>query len=91
MLKRILLMLALLGVVSVMTGCFHAQIITDKNYNAAKSTPDFTTNTFHIIGLIGVGADINLSEICPNGTGLVENKTIFKPLLGMEKVNVYCK
>ena len=91
MLKRILMMLTLASILGL-TGCFHSQVVVDSGYNAAKSTPDHNATYFHIIGLVGIGNTVTLNEVCPNGAGLVENKTIFSiNAVTIEQLAVYCK
>ncbi|MEC9442039.1 MAG: hypothetical protein VYE40_13125 [Myxococcota bacterium] len=92
MLKRILLTLALLSLVSVTTGCYNQQVVADTNYNAAKSTPDFQGTTIHIIGLVGISNTATLNEVCPSGAGLVETKAFLaSPVLSIGQMAVYCK
>ncbi len=100
MLKRILLMLTLLAATSLMTGCFHQQVVYDSEYNASKTMPDHQATSFHIIGLVGVNHQLDLNQLCPGGTGLVENKTLFaafvppfiaSQVVSVEQVSVYCK
>ena len=92
MFKRILMMLAVLAMTSVMTGCFHQQVVYDSDYNASKTMPDYEATYFHIIGLVGIGNQVDLNQVCPGGTGLVENKTIItSQAVTIEKLGVYCK
>ena len=74
--KRILSMLALVGLVSL-TGCFHQQVVVDPAYDATKTTPDFQKNHIHILGAINLDNQVALEEVCPNGAAMVENKTLF--------------
>ena len=77
MLKKTLATLALLSLVSL-SGCFHQQVIVDSGYDAAKTTPDFQKTHIHILGAINLENQAALDEICPNGAGMVENKTLFR-------------
>ena len=69
--KRILSMLALVGLVSL-TGCFHQQVVVDPAYDATKTTPDFQKNHIHILGAINLDNQVALEEVCPNGAAMVE-------------------
>ena len=107
MLKRIILMFSLLALTSLITGCFHQRVIYDSDYNASKTVADHEALVFHIAGLINIGADLDLNQICPGGTGLVERRSFFDvsnmTLLGLgsfyvlgngltvQQVKVYCK
>ena len=85
-------MLAMLAMTSVMTGCFHQQVVVDSDYNASKTTPDYEATYFHILGLVGISNNVDLNQVCPGGTGLVENKTIITiQAVTIEKMGVYCK
>lgn len=92
MFKRVLMMLALLALTSGLTGCYHQQVVVDSDYNASKSTPDFQTTYFHIIGLLGISNTVDIGQVCPGGAGLTENRTVFYiGLVTIEQMAVYCK
>lgn len=90
--KRILMMLTLLALGTGLSGCFHQQVVVDGQYNAAKTMPDHQATYFHIIGLVGIGHQTDLTSKCPNGAGLVENRTIFTiNAVTISQSGVYCK
>ena len=92
MLKRFLPLLFLISLATGLSGCYHQQVIVDTNYNASKSMPDYQSTYFHILGLFGISNDVTLNEVCPNGAGVVENKTLITiNVLTIEQLAVYCK
>lgn len=92
MFKRILLMLTLLAATSLMAGCFHQQVVYDSEYNASKTMPDYQATYFHVVGIVGIGNQVDLNQVCPGGTGLVENKTFLTiQAVTIQQLSVYCK
>ncbi|MEC9442036.1 MAG: hypothetical protein VYE40_13110 [Myxococcota bacterium] len=69
--------LSLVCLVSL-TGCFKQQVIVDSSYESAKMLPDFEKTHIHVLGVINLDGRVNLEDVCPNGAGMVENKTLFR-------------
>lgn len=66
--------------VPTLTGCFHNQIIVEKNYNASATQPDWANNwrTYLLFGLVPLSSEpIGMTEVCPQGAGIVETKKSF--------------
>ena len=78
--KRLIFLACLVCLPLMTTGCWHNQIIVDKNYNAAATAPDYE-NDWHmylIMGLIDLGGDVNLTEVCGDrGAGIIEVEQSF--------------
>lgn len=79
--KRIVTLLFLVSLaVPTLTGCYHNQIIVEKNYNASATEPDWHSGfaMYLILGLIPLGNNpVDLTTACPQGAGIVEVKQTF--------------
>ncbi len=75
--RKIIIALAIMCLVSL-SGCFKQQVIVDPSYGGAKMMPDFEQTHIHVLGVINLDNQVNLEDVCPNGAGMVENKTLFR-------------
>lgn len=87
---RALLTLGLVIAMAGLTGCFKQQVVVDSNYNASKIEPNYTGLNVHIFGFIGISNKTNLSEVCPSGAGVVQNKTFLYGFINIQQSAVYC-
>ncbi|MBA2661510.1 MAG: hypothetical protein H0U74_04400 [Bradymonadaceae bacterium] len=90
--KHLLVLLFLIALAVPMTGCFNNKIITQSDYNPSKNVPDHSMVRLHVLSLVPIGGDINLNQLCPRGTGVVETQLVF-PWLGIvtfSQAKVYC-
>ena len=98
--KRLIAILFVFALVAPMTGCFHNQIMVDPNYNPSQTTPDFEHGwQIHLIGLIDLSGPVELTQVCPQGAGLLEVERTFVnglvtaivPLVSFQTRRVYCQ
>jgi len=78
--KRISTLILLVGLLLPMTGCFHNQIIVEKNYNSSATEPDWRNGwqAYLLFGLVPLGNNpIDMTQACPQGAGIVEVKQSF--------------
>jgi len=87
---------------TALTGCYHNQIIVDKNYNSSATEPDMHNGfqMYLIEGLIPLGDNpIDLNSVCPQGAGIVEVQQSFLDglinhvigaILSFQDTKVYC-
>lgn len=78
--KRFYTLILLVGLMLPLTGCFHNQIIVEKNYNSSATQPDWRKGfqAYALLGLIPLGENpIDMSQACPQGAGIVEVKQSF--------------
>jgi hypothetical protein len=98
--KRLATLALLVGLMMPMTGCYHNQIIVQKDYDAS-GTVDYENpwEMYLIAGLIPMGGTIDLAQVCPNGAGLIEVQTPFVQgllsrivgiLISFQEVKVIC-
>ena len=78
--KRFSTLILLVGLMMPLTGCFHNQIIVEKNYNSSATEPDWRSGwqAYALAGLIPLGNNpIDMAQACPQGAGIVEVKMSF--------------
>ena len=78
--KRFSTLILLVGLLMPLTGCFHNQIIVEKNYNSSATEPDWRSGwqAYALAGLIPLGNNpIDMAQACPQGAGIVEVKMSF--------------
>ena len=78
--KRFYTLILLVGLMAPLSGCFHNQIIVEKNYNSSATEPDWRKGwqAYALMGLIPLGENpIDLAQVCPQGAGIVETKQTF--------------
>ena len=85
-------------VLTCSSACYHVEVVTDARHLSPSGTayPNSETMAVHIFGIISVNNRMNLDQICPQGVGMVEAKTIlqfqwFTSLpITLERMSVYC-
>jgi len=79
--KRLATLILLVGLMApTLSGCFHNQIIVEKNYNSSATEPDWRSGwqMYLLMGLIPLGENpIDMTQACPQGAGIVEVKWSF--------------
>jgi hypothetical protein len=79
--KRFYALILLVGLMMpALSGCYHNQIIVEKNYNSSATEPDFRNGwqMYLLAGLIPLGDNpIDMTQACPQGAGIVEVKQSF--------------
>ena len=102
--KRLATLILLVGLLApTFSGCYHNQIIVEKNYNSSATEPDWSKGwqMYLLYGLIPLGDNpIDMRQACPQGAGIVEVKKnflnglvggiILGGLLSFQEVNIYC-
>ncbi len=101
--KRLITLLFVVSLaVPTLSGCYHNQIIVEKNYNASATQPDWDSGfqMYLLAGLIPLGDNpVDLSAACPQGAGIVEVKQSFVNgllnsligvILSFQDLKVYC-
>ena len=101
--KRFNALILLVGLTLPMTGCFHNQIIVEKNYNSSATEPDWRNGwqMYLLYGLVPLGDNpIDMTQACPQGAGIVTVKQSFVNrlvsglllggLLGFQDVSITC-
>ena len=81
---RFIAAILLVGLMLPATGCFHNQIIVEKNYSSSATEPDWRNGwqSWLLFGLIPMGNNpIDMAQACPQGAGIVEVKMSFVNLL----------
>lgn len=87
--KKLILFALLIGVAVGTTGCFHHKYVGDPS--AAASQPAFDKWRHHLIaGLINLGDDMDLDDICPSGVAMIHDRHSFLTgLVGALTFNIY--
>lgn len=100
--KRLLPLLIAICLAAPLTGCYHNQIIVQKNYNASATEPDHHSGfqMYLLMGLIPLGDNpVDLAQICPQGAGIVEVQqtfvngllsSIIGAILSFQDTKVFC-
>lgn len=101
--KRFVTLFLLIALaVPTLTGCFHNQIIVEKNYNASATEPDWQSSfqMYLLFSLIPLGDNpVDLTQACPQGAGIVEVKqsfvngllnSVIGGILSFQDLKVYC-
>lgn len=101
--KRLATLILLVGLLApTLSGCYHNQIIVEKNYNSSATEPDWSNGwqMYVLAGLIPLGENpIDMRQACPQGAGIVEVKQNFVNglvnriigfVLSFQEVNIYC-
>ena len=101
--KRLATLILLVGLLApTFSGCYHNQIIVEKNYNSSATAPDWSNSwqMYLLAGLIPLGENpIDMRSACPQGAGIVEVKQNFVnglvnrligTILSFQEVSIYC-
>lgn len=78
--KRFCTLILLVGLTLPLTGCFHNQIIVEKNYSSSATEVDWRNGwqSYLLYGLVPLGNNpIDMTQVCPQGAGIVEVKQSF--------------
>lgn len=75
--KKLVMILALVAIALGSTGCMHNRVVMSPEYDPSKEYPDHDRLTVHVLGIIPINGVVNLERECPNGAGVVENRTFF--------------
>lgn len=100
--KRIMTLLFVLALLLPSVGCYHNQVIVQKDYNASATAPDYTEGfrMYLLSGLIPLADPVDADAVCAGkGFGIVEVEQTFVnglinsvigSLLSFQEVRVTC-